>query len=305
MGNARKTIMRFLFPFSKVPKGCRLVIYGAGEVGYDFYRQLKTSEYAEVALWVDRQYEWYRYLKLPVNPPEMIKELSYDRIVIAANTKNTYESVVSDLRRQGISENVIWGGKYCLDTSLAARYDKTKMEDEAKDAFIADPLDYLTADRLDIVIRILYARDILNKTELSYESGEDSINNVNLYKRLMMVQNDGREPTENLISGYFSEYELKSGWKAFDNSFRGLLYSMKEHGFLREYFVPVDNRDRLINGAHRLAAAVALENQIWVRNYQFDGIRVDFSVHWFKENGFYDREIEYIFDNYKKLKGIR
>ena len=59
-------MMVYLFPFEKVKRESRIILYGAGESGYEFYQQLMTSGYCEIMAWVDRQYQWYQFLGLPV-----------------------------------------------------------------------------------------------------------------------------------------------------------------------------------------------------------------------------------------------
>ena len=49
--------MKFLFPFDKVPKDSRIVLYGAGECGRDYYLELKETNWCSIALWVDRNAE--------------------------------------------------------------------------------------------------------------------------------------------------------------------------------------------------------------------------------------------------------
>lgn len=45
------------FPREKISKGKKVILYGAGDMGKSFYKQLKDTGYCEVVLWVDRNYE--------------------------------------------------------------------------------------------------------------------------------------------------------------------------------------------------------------------------------------------------------
>jgi len=46
--------LKFKFPYSKVPYGSNIILYGAGKVGTAFYHQMKQSEYANILCWVDK-----------------------------------------------------------------------------------------------------------------------------------------------------------------------------------------------------------------------------------------------------------
>jgi glycosyltransferase involved in cell wall biosynthesis len=79
-GNASKT---WEAPFSMLPKGGSIVLYGAGAVGKDYYRQITDSGVCDIALWVDRGYQDYKNSGLPVNMPETIAGTEFDCILIA------------------------------------------------------------------------------------------------------------------------------------------------------------------------------------------------------------------------------
>ena len=156
--------MRFLFPFSIVPKGSRIIIYGAGEVGYDFYRQSKTSGYAEVVLWVDKQYEWFRSLNLPVDYPGKIMDEEFDFVVITAEHKAVYDSICRDLRHLGVLENrIIWNEDYTVHENVVLSYEDRNIEKEMERAVQSNAGIFLNKNRLDIIIRYLFAAEILNR----------------------------------------------------------------------------------------------------------------------------------------------
>jgi len=83
-----------------------------------------------------------------------------------------------------------------------------------------------------------------------------------------------------------------------------LLESMKEKGFQREKFIPLDASGKMINGSHRLAAALALKQDVWVLKYELfksDLSFLSFSLDWMKKNGFEEEEIRLIDCGYKEL----
>ena len=92
---------QYIFPFDKVPKGCRLVLYGAGRVGQTFFKQLKKIDYCNLIGWVDRDYSIYS--ELGVEFIERLREWEYDFILISITGKETAAKITNNLLRMGIS----------------------------------------------------------------------------------------------------------------------------------------------------------------------------------------------------------
>ena len=115
--------MRFIFPFSEIKQNSKIVLYGASECGYDFYRQIVSTGYCEIVLWVDRQYEWWRYMGLPVEPPEKLCDVNYDVVVSTAEREAVHQSIVEDMMVMGVAEEtVFWKRDYRIRGNIALRY---------------------------------------------------------------------------------------------------------------------------------------------------------------------------------------
>ncbi len=287
--------MIYIFPFKDIFIGSRIVLYGASQTGYDFYRQIKSTEYCEIVAWVDKNYLWWREMNLPVDPPESIIGAQFDYVVLTAETKNTAESMINALYEMGISrENCFWKNDYSIGNNIVKTYDADRVRTESREAILESPVKYLSEDTLDIVVRVLYAKDILD--------GRGQSKHRDLYKKMMLNQHGGKEPLEHMVHAYFTEYDMKMGWKAFDQSFTDLVLSIKENGFDRDYFIPVDSEGKLINGRHRLSAAIANRVSVWTRSYLFGGFHFHFNIEWLKDLNFTEDEITEVYEEYKKLK---
>lgn len=66
----------------------RIVLYGAGLVGRDYYAQIKRNIHIELVLWVDKKYEEHRAKGYDVHKVGDIQNVCYDKILIA--TQNEY-----------------------------------------------------------------------------------------------------------------------------------------------------------------------------------------------------------------------
>lgn len=85
----------YIFPFSHVPKNSRIVIYGFGNVGSNFLKQLTKEKYCDVVGVVDKN--WKRYTNELVHSPNVIKKLNFDYIIIAVNSKALFEQIKLEL----------------------------------------------------------------------------------------------------------------------------------------------------------------------------------------------------------------
>lgn len=82
----------YLFPFSKIPEGKKIILYGAGKVGKIYYEQVKKINYCEIVAWVDNNYE--AYSKFGVESVENVMKIKqYDYIVIAINNRETVDKI--------------------------------------------------------------------------------------------------------------------------------------------------------------------------------------------------------------------
>lgn len=96
----------YLFPFAAVPKGAKIVLYGAGNVGHIFYRQVIFSGFCQVVEWVDTDYETKGML---VKNPDEIGKKKFDYIVVAINDPYVAEAIMNDLAERNIErERIIW-----------------------------------------------------------------------------------------------------------------------------------------------------------------------------------------------------
>ncbi|MCM1568360.1 MAG: glycosyltransferase [Roseburia sp.] len=99
----------YVAPYELLPRGSRVIIYGAGKVGKNYYNELTSGRYAEVIAWVDRDYEAYVKAGYPVCSPEEIPGLQYDLICIAIEDGDTAAKIKEGICAKGISEErIIW-----------------------------------------------------------------------------------------------------------------------------------------------------------------------------------------------------
>jgi hypothetical protein len=146
-----------------------------------------------------------------------------------------------------------------------------KNEDINHELVNIDGKKILSSNRLDVVCRYLFFKDIINE-RLDPE-------NESLYARTILSRTGASEPT------HFFSVDIKEGIDSHIAIAKDLLKDILDNGFKREYYIPVAKDLSLFNGAHRLAASMALDENVWVRYFDEIGIK-DFNFEWFYENGF-------------------
>lgn len=104
----------FLFPYNYIKKGSRIILYGAGDVGCDYYWQLREVDYCKIVKWVDSSKEITKRNKL-VSEKELIKDLIYDFIVIAISGFEGAKEVMDYLISLGVQHSKIcWSVSECV-----------------------------------------------------------------------------------------------------------------------------------------------------------------------------------------------
>jgi len=95
----------FLFPFAKIPQNSRIVLYGAGNVGKQFYDQITETNFCEVVLWLDKKADG-----ILTKQPETISGLNandYDFAIIAIENEIIMLEIKALLMNYGVPENKI------------------------------------------------------------------------------------------------------------------------------------------------------------------------------------------------------
>lgn len=92
----------FLFPFAKVEKGNRVILYGAGLLGAQYRHQIKSSHYCELVLWIDGAPDGVETF-----PPETLLELApdaYDLVIVAVWVAQYAAEMRQTLREFGVPD---------------------------------------------------------------------------------------------------------------------------------------------------------------------------------------------------------
>lgn len=98
------------FPKNSIPFHAKVVLYGAGNVGQSYYKQICAEKVYCLTGWVDSNYRKYQAQGLNVMPLEKLKSLDFDYVLIALKYYQLAEEVMENLKRMfGIAESkLLW-----------------------------------------------------------------------------------------------------------------------------------------------------------------------------------------------------
>jgi len=113
----------YIFPYHLFQEGERTVIYGAGESGQSFYRQLQRQNYLKPAGIVDKRAKKLKTPDLPVQPVEDLKKMDFDAILIAVINEKAAKEIKETLTQMGIVEAKIrWQGSAYTSNDFYQNY---------------------------------------------------------------------------------------------------------------------------------------------------------------------------------------
>ncbi len=100
-------MFRYKFPFGQLQGYKRIILYGAGKVGIEYYGQLKNNKY-NVILWVDKRGDDIaRISGLPIKNIDNIKGKEFDIIILATKKKDISQEMRKDIESIGIESSKI------------------------------------------------------------------------------------------------------------------------------------------------------------------------------------------------------
>ena len=100
----------YIFPFEKVKRGAKIAIYGAGEVGQAYVKQVVETGFCSLLCVADRQKDCYCSNGVKLIEPEHLVRVQFDCLVIAIKKKMVADAIIKDLQESfGISsKKILW-----------------------------------------------------------------------------------------------------------------------------------------------------------------------------------------------------
>lgn len=91
-------------PYRNIPFGSRIVLYGAGDVGRDYYNAVVDSKYCVIVAWADREYEKFDNMEMEIINPLRIIEFEFDYVLIAVYSIKAKNEIKDFLASLGVEK---------------------------------------------------------------------------------------------------------------------------------------------------------------------------------------------------------
>lgn len=106
-------LTRFYVPDLEKLHGKRIVLYGAGRCGWEYYRQLRLYSQIEIVAWADKNAKKIEFDCMRCILPDEIVGLDYDVLLIAVRYKEFADEIRQELLEKGIAEEkILWQRPY-------------------------------------------------------------------------------------------------------------------------------------------------------------------------------------------------
>ena len=102
-----KNDKEYLFPYIRVKKNSKIVIYGLGKLGYHLVYALKESEDYKIVGLIDKNMKRFSVMDLEVNDASSLKMMEYDYVVIAILDEDIAKEASEQLVSLGIEREKI------------------------------------------------------------------------------------------------------------------------------------------------------------------------------------------------------
>ncbi len=110
----------YLFPYELIEQRSKIILYGAGCVGRNFYKQLMRNKYCDIVLWVDRRLEDIDVSYANIEDPAKIVDMKgYDYIIVAVDNKLVADDIRLQLENMCIDgKKIIWKAGYLAELEV-------------------------------------------------------------------------------------------------------------------------------------------------------------------------------------------
>lgn len=100
---------KWLLPYGYLEKHSQVALYGAGEVGKSYFRQLQRSDYYYLCAWADKNYQKILTTEYKVISPEQLLNIDFDTLLIGVAEIEMAMDIMDDLTELGIpAQKLVW-----------------------------------------------------------------------------------------------------------------------------------------------------------------------------------------------------
>ncbi len=103
-----ETNKEYFWDIGRIPKYSKVVLYGAGNRGKEYYNKNKKAQQYEIVLWVDANAGKIKDTQMRICEPSIINCTEFDYIIIAIDNFEIVKSVLKSLKEHFPEKKIIW-----------------------------------------------------------------------------------------------------------------------------------------------------------------------------------------------------
>ena len=88
--------------------GSKIILYGAGKVGKEYYRYILEKEDIKIVAWVDKNLAQEQVYFREIQAPEMIKDSIFDYVLIAVDSEEVANEIKKELIKYCDNKKILW-----------------------------------------------------------------------------------------------------------------------------------------------------------------------------------------------------
>ncbi|MDK2807491.1 MAG: hypothetical protein PWP24_222 [Clostridiales bacterium] len=86
-----------------------VVLYGAGKIGREYYRELRIHPEYKIIAWIDKNYETCNMTDVEIKPVEYVSRLEYDIVLLGTMYEGMADNMKKTLMELGVAEDkIVW-----------------------------------------------------------------------------------------------------------------------------------------------------------------------------------------------------
>jgi len=299
----------YIFPYGLVDRDANIILYGAGTVGRCFYKQIITTGYPQLLLWVDREAERYRELGYPVETIDnIIKYANSAVIVIAIDNYCIAQDIKEELLEKFgdlSSDRIIVSDKYWFPSGTSVKCSEDEIRSAQRNrtnGSTGEISDFSGEERYNqeslarrrikdgkLITKLcqveLPVRDIIMAQYKDHDYSDYQHCDMSVrYLAAMDILKHGK------ISGdLYYRMQKKSGFD-WTERYTILVEKIKREGFDADTVVELDKNLIIMDGSHRITMAYILGKE-FIKADIYDCIRDrGFDISFFWKEGFTPKE---------------
>lgn len=173
-------VVDYICPFNAMEQNSRIIVYGAGAVGKAYYRQITTTNFYGVVLWVDNGWQNYKKSMPYIQSVDKIFLAEYDYILLAQKDKSVANDIRNNLIACGVPENkIVWKNPRLLSIEecetkflLKRETDKIREKEEGRFFLVNTPDHGNLGDHALAIAAKQFLNDYFGDKELIEISGK-------------------------------------------------------------------------------------------------------------------------------------